>query len=144
MAGAVLLATFAVLRGLNGFGNVLLYRADGSVAQWLHVSKYPPSLTYDGLELGIGALLLAALFRITAKRPGFAAPVRALGQVALFYYLLHIHLVMVVAEVTGLRGKFGPGGAFCGAAFALLALAPACAWYRKYKAANPGGWRQYV
>ena len=36
-----------------------LLREDGSLVQWLHVSKYPPSVTYDALELGIAWLLLA-------------------------------------------------------------------------------------
>jgi uncharacterized membrane protein len=74
IAGAALLALFVLLRGLNGFGNTGLLRLDGSLVQWLHVSKYPPSLTYDGLELGLAALILAALFRILAKRPDFAHP----------------------------------------------------------------------
>jgi uncharacterized membrane protein len=142
--GIALLAVFAVLRGLNTFGNMGLLRDDISFVQWLHVSKYPPSITYDGLELGIASLVLATLFVVLARKPDFAAPVRTLGQVALFYYLLHIHLMRLVAEVAGIRGKLGVAAAYLGAALTLLALAPACSWYRRYKAEHPGGWRQYV
>ena len=43
--GTVGLLVFAMVRGINGYGNMFLYRADNSWQQWLHVSKYPPSLT---------------------------------------------------------------------------------------------------
>src|SRR5262249_9028655 len=126
------------------YGNMLLLRDDGSLVQWLHVSKYPPSIAYDALELGLASLLFAGLFVVVERRPGFAAPVRTLGQVALFYYLLHIHLMALVAEAAGVRATLGIGAAFGGAALALLVLYPLSAAYGRYKAANPGGWRQYV
>src|SRR5262249_62227822 len=59
LAGVVALGLFFLFRGLNGWGNMGLLRENGSLAQWLHVSKYPPSVTYDALELGIAWLLLA-------------------------------------------------------------------------------------
>lgn len=142
--GPALLVVFLVVRGANAFGNMGLLREGGSLVQWLHVSKYPPSIAYDGLELGLAALVQAWLFRVTQKNPDFAPPVRILGQVALFYYLLHIHLMHLVAEVAGVRSKLGVESAWLGALGALLALAPLCVWYRRYKTANPGGWRQYV
>ncbi len=142
--GISLLALFVLVRGVNGSGNMGLLREDGSLVQWLHTSKYPPSVSYDAMELGISALVLAALFRICRRDPGFAAPLRALGQVALFYYLLHIHLMVKLAELAGVHGKFGVASAWLGAAGTLVALAPVCARYRRYKAANPGGWRQYI
>jgi uncharacterized membrane protein len=142
--GLALLAVFAVVRDANSFGNMFLLRDDGSLVQWLHVSKYPPSVSYTGLELGLAALLLAGLFAITERRPNFAAPVRTLGQVALFYYLLHLHLMMLFANVAGVQAKLGLASAYEGALGALVVLYPACVLYRRYKAAHPGGWRQYV
>ena len=53
IAGIAALGVFVVVRYLAGYGDMFLHRADGSWQQWLHVSKYPPSLTYYGLELGI-------------------------------------------------------------------------------------------
>ena len=53
MSGAVGLLLFVVLRGNDGYGNMFLHRADDSWQQWPHVSKYPPSLTYYAMELGI-------------------------------------------------------------------------------------------
>lgn len=144
VAGAAGLALFAVLRGLDGYGNMGLLRDDGSLLQWLHVSKYPPSLTFMSLELGLTALLLAALFRYTATRPYIAGPVHTLGQTALFYYLLHIHVMVLVALAFGWNRAFGVGSAYVGAAAILIALYPACRWYRDYKTAHPRGWTQYV
>jgi uncharacterized membrane protein len=142
--GIALLVVFVALRGANGPGNMGLFREDASVVQWLHVSKYPPSVTYDALELGMASLLLAGLFWVTERWPSFASPLRALGQVALFYYLLHIHLMELVATAAGVESKFGVASAWLGAAAVLAALAPLCVFYRRYKAAHPGGWRQYV
>ena len=51
LLGGLCLVLFVVLRGLNGFGNLGLPRLDHSVVQWLHVSKYPPSLTFVALEM---------------------------------------------------------------------------------------------
>jgi hypothetical protein len=105
--GVGLLALYGVLRGVNGLGNMGLLRHDGSLVQWLHVSKYPPSLTYWGLELGLGALLLALAFRARLRWP----PLVLFGQTALFYYLLHAHL-LEAAAVRGLPGdRDGGGGA---------------------------------
>jgi uncharacterized membrane protein len=142
--GITLLVLFAVVRGANASGNMGLPREDGSLVQWLHVSKYPPSVSFDSLELGIASLMLAALFLACERNPDFLAPVRALGQTALFYYLLHIHVMMLVAYFAGVQGKLGLTGAYLGMACTVLALYPFVRWYGRYKVAHPGGWRQYV
>jgi hypothetical protein len=50
----------------------------------------------------------------------------------------------VFAFLAGVKSKLGLASAYVGADGVLVALAPLCAWYKRYKAANPGGWRQYV
>lgn len=144
IAGTIGLVVFAVLRGVNGFGNMQLFRDDASIVQWLHVSKYPPSATYTGLELGIAALLLAVLVRFDARTPKLLEPVRLLGQTALFYYLLHIHVLKLAAWATHRHGELGIKSAYLGALGVLIALFPACAWYRRYKAAHPNGWARWI
>jgi uncharacterized membrane protein len=65
LVGGVLgLAVFGIVRGLHGYGDMFLPRADGSWQQWLHVSKYPPSLSFNGLELGLLCCSLAFLMTI--------------------------------------------------------------------------------
>ncbi|HTQ03660.1 MAG TPA: heparan-alpha-glucosaminide N-acetyltransferase domain-containing protein [Polyangiaceae bacterium] len=137
-AGAALLALFVVLRGLNGYGNMGLPREGGSVVQWLHVSKYPPSITYVALELGIMALLIALLARAGERRPfSLASPLLVFGQTSMFFYLLHIPLLALLAHALGVYHALGIGAAFGFAAVAALVLFPLCRWYRTFKATHP-------
>lgn len=142
--GVVALATFLVVRGIDGYGNMLLHRDDGSLVQWLHVSKYPPSITFSALELGIASLLLAALFVLTRKRPDAGGPLRVFGQVALFYYLLHIHLMHLAAWMLGIRDKLGLVSCYVGALATLVVLYPLCRAYRSHKAAHPTSLARFV
>jgi uncharacterized membrane protein len=147
VGGLAAIGVFALVRGANGYGNMLLARDDGSLLQWLHVSKYPPSLAFSALELGLMGLLLAACLGLEARlrRPPRARnPVLVLGQTALFFYLLHLPLLAAAAMALG---RFRAGGlfeTFLAAGLALALLYPACLWYRRYKAAHPRGWPQYI
>ncbi|HMK72623.1 MAG TPA: heparan-alpha-glucosaminide N-acetyltransferase domain-containing protein [Myxococcaceae bacterium] len=138
--GVGLLALFLVLRALNGLGNMGLLRHDDSLVQWLHVSKYPPSLTFWGLELGLAALLLALAFRAGLKWP----PLVLLGQTALFFYLLHAHLLDLSARMLGMHMKAGLLATYVSWALVILVLLPLCSWYRGYKRRHPHGWPQYI
>ena len=129
-----------MLRALNGFGNMGLYRHDGSLVQWLHVSKYPPSLAFWGLELGLAAVLLALAFGARLSWP----PLVLLGQTALFYYLLHAHLLEAASLLTGMHKQAGLLATYLGALGAVVLLLPLCYWYRGYKRDHPNGWPQYI
>jgi hypothetical protein len=90
IGGLMALSVFAVVRGLRGYGDMFLHRGDGTWEQWLHVSKYPPSLAFIGLELGLLCLFLAALMAlepVIGVRPNGALLV--FGQTAMFFYLVH-------------------------------------------------------
>ena len=120
-----------------------LYREDGSLVQWLHVSKYPPSVTYDGLELGIGWLLLA-LFLVWRPPAWADAVLRPLGQSAFFFYLLHAHLLAVGAYALHMHGTEGLAATYLAAAAVIAVLVPACNAYRRYKLAHPRSLAQYI
>jgi uncharacterized membrane protein len=143
VAGALCLALFVALRGRNGLGNMHLYREGTGLVQWLHVSKYPPSATYVGLELGLAALMLAGLMRLGSRAARVFAPVTVFGQTALFYYLVHAHLLLLATVVVG-EGRFGIPSAYVGALAVLIVLYPACLWYRRYKAAHPTSWARWI
>jgi uncharacterized membrane protein len=134
-----------VLRAANGYGNMLLLRDSWSLVQWLHVSKYPPSVTYDALELGLMGLILAALFRL-AERPGINPNglLMVLGQTPMFFYLLHFPLLVGASRVLGVNEKLGLGATYLGAATIVTLLYPVCRWYRGYKAAHRAGWPRFV
>lgn len=142
-AGALALVVFGIVRGYDAYGNLGLYRDDGSLVQWLHVSKYPPSLTYLALELGLSWLVLAALLRVRPESKALA-PLSLLGQTAFFFYLLHVHLLEGASYALGLHRHAGLGATYLAAAATVLALTPLCAVYRRYKAAHPDGWARYV
>ncbi|HEY2776180.1 MAG TPA: heparan-alpha-glucosaminide N-acetyltransferase domain-containing protein [Candidatus Binatia bacterium] len=144
-AGGALLLCFAVVRGLDGYGNMALYRDDASVVQWLHVSKYPPSLAFDTLELGICFVLLSLLFALSATRaPRPASLLLVLGRTPMFFYLLHFPLLVTAAQLLGVEHKLGIPAAFLGATTVVAVLYPACRAYGRYKAAHKQGWARYI
>jgi uncharacterized membrane protein len=145
--GVAALALFAVVRAANGYGNMALYRDDGSLIQWLHVCKYPASLVFSALELGLMSLLLAGLLVVQARLAGpprARNPFLVLGKAALFFYLLHFLVLGVGATALGLAARGGLVHTYVAAVAAVVALYPACLWYGRYKAAHPGGLTQYI
>jgi len=143
VAAAIGLVVFGVVRGLNGWGNLGLLRDDGSLVQWLHTSKYPPAVSYVSLELAISWLLLAA-FMTWKPAPVVDAVLRPLGQSALFFYLLHAHLLWLLGLGLGMAGKAGLGMTFLSTALVIAVLVPACNAYRRYKLEHPASLAQYV
>ena len=53
---------------VDGYGNWGLHRDSLAPLQWLHVAKYPPSLAYTTLELGLAFCLLALFFMVDRAR----------------------------------------------------------------------------
>lgn len=145
VSGAVSLLIFVVVRGNDGYGNMFLHRADNSWQQWLHVSKYPPSLTYYAMELGILFLCLA-LLRTIEERIGVRenGVFFVFGQTALFFYLVHRLVFEIPATHFGLRGSDGLAATYGATALMLLFLYPACRWYRTVKAAHPKSILKYL
>jgi uncharacterized membrane protein len=144
-AGAALLALFAVVRGVNGYGNMSLLREGNSPVQWLHVSKYPPSLTFVLLELGILSLSLVALQIVESRvTPGDDNVLLVLGQTPMFFYLLHIPVLVLAAHVLGVEHSLGLGATYAITAVVVAVLYPACRAYRRYKTAHPEGWTRYL
>jgi uncharacterized membrane protein len=143
--GAAFLLCFAVVRGLNAYGNMWLYRENGSLVQWLHVSKYPPGIAYVSLELGICFLCLALFFAITARHtPRKSNLLLVLGQTPMFFYLLHFPLLVLSAKALHVESKLGIGAAILGAAAVVAVLYPACRAYRSYKSAHKHSWLRYI
>ncbi len=144
VAGAAAIVLFLAVRYVGGYGDMFLHRADGSWQQWLHVSKYPPSLTYFTLELGLLGLGLAALrrleLRIGVRENG---PLLVFGQTAMFFYLAHRLAFEIPATYFGLRGAGGLVTTYVVAAMMLVLLYPACRWYRTVKAEHPDSWLKY-
>lgn len=145
VAGIIGLVVFVVVRGAQGYGDMFLPRMDGSWQQWLHVSKYPPSLTYYALELG---LLFICLWFLAAIEPRIGVrpngPFLVFGQTAMFFYLAHRLVLEIPATYFGLRGVGDLKTTYIVAFVLLILLYPACRWYRTVKAAHPESFLRYI
>jgi uncharacterized membrane protein len=145
MAGVISLIVFFMVRGFNQYGNMLLYRYDHSLLQWLHVSKYPPSLTFSALEMGLMFLILAFLFTWYRNRNASDAnPLQVFGRVPLFFYIIHVHLLAAAAWVLNLHRASGLIETYIATVVALLVLYPLCLWYGRFKQARPNSLLRYL
>ena len=164
-AGLLLLVTFGVVRALNGYGDLAPWAVQPrgtlyTVLSFLNVSKYPPSLSFLCLTLGVTALLLAAL---NGLRGPVARWLRTFGEVPFFFFLLHLLLIHGVARVWT-QLAFGQSVNFSFASVAewpagyrpdlgrvylvwllvLVALYFPCRWYARYKKQHAHWWLSYL
>lgn len=143
VGGLGALALFAIVRGIDGYGNMLLHRDDGSLVQWLHVSKYPPGIAFIALELGLMALGLAALMRLEPRLAPASdwSPLLVLGQTALFFYVCHFLLLGGAGRLIE-RGELWR--AYVAATLVLVVLYPVCLGFRALKRKYPSSLLRFV
>lgn len=110
--GCGLLAGFVLLRGLNVYGDkpwALQEAGVQTLMSFLSLTKYPPSLLFLMLTMGIGLLLLAGLQRLEGR-----AVLKALalyGGAPMFFYVVHLlvlkALYVIAVQLWGLnQGKY--------------------------------------
>jgi uncharacterized membrane protein len=165
-AGAVVL--FIVLRALNGYGDPRPWQASPSSVQttlsFLNTSKYPASLLFLLMTLGPALLLLPFLERATGPT---ARLLEVFGRVPMFYYLLHIPLIHLLAMGVSLlrtgsvspwlfenhpmgSGPPPPGYIwslsllYLVTAVAVAMLYVACRWFGKVKQNSRSTWLSYI
>ena len=144
-AGIALFVMFILIRGMNGYGNMLLYRDDLNLLQWLHVSKYPPSLSFTSMTLAMMCLGLALCFLIyTRGRHSSMDPLLVFGRVPLFFYLMHVHLLSGSAKLLGMWKSGGLLETFVSTGAVLLVLYPLCRWYANVKASRRESVLKYI
>ena len=100
MAGVASLLLLAVLRTWNVYGEPLPWAPHDtllrSAMSWLNFTKYPPSLDFLLLTLGVGVLVLAWIERIDA---GWVRVAAVFGGAPLFFYIAHLYLLLVAQRV---------------------------------------------
>lgn len=148
LSGLSALLFWAYLRSANGYGNMGLLRDDGTIVQWLHMSKYPPALVYSLMELGLMALLLVVFMRYERRMqvpPKQRNPLLVFGQTALFFYMIHFVLLggssIAITGGTSLRGLTET---YLAAGATIIALYPVCIGYRALKRKYPNSFLQYI
>lgn len=98
--GLCSIAAFFVLRFVNRYGDSFPWSTQKSAAftvlSFMSTTKYPPSPLFLLMTLGPALLLLWAL---NNKIPRFLRPALTFGKVPMFYYLLHIPLIHIIAVI---------------------------------------------
>jgi len=141
LAGGLLLILFFLVRGLGGPGN-FHPPAPGWIG-FLNVTKYPPSLAFLCLTLGVNGLLLSGIALKSIARSRLFRAMMVFGRVPLFFYGIHLYLY-------GLMGWLVPGGVspvqmLLFWLVGLVALYPLCQIYYRFKRTRPitSGWRYF-
>lgn len=136
MAGLALVLAGIALRAAGGWGNIRLPR-DASWIEFLNNVKYPPSLVFWTMSLGIDLLLAALLIRLPEWVKSPRSPLIVFGQTPLLFYLAHFYLLMLCAFLFFRTEAASLEGAYLVWVAVLVALYPVCAWYRGFKMARP-------
>jgi uncharacterized membrane protein len=128
--GIIALTLFVLLRIMGGFGNIHPANSFAWI-DFLNLTKYPPSLTYILLTLGVISLLVYLFSRSDVGLQRWGAPLLFFGRVPLFFYIVHLYLYLVI-------GLAFPSGTSLPMMYAiwlvgLLILYPLCRWYGRFK-----------
>jgi hypothetical protein len=159
-----LILLFITLRASNLYGDPRPWSLQSTpwltVLSFVNCVKYPPSLLFVLMTLGPALLALAWFDR----PPGpLGRPLVVFGRVPLFYYLLHLPLIHLVALAFA-YARYGqvsfllpmpffaqlPEGYGYGLpvvylvwAGVVLTLYPPCLWFAAVKRRHPGAWMSY-
>ncbi|MFZ1157189.1 MAG: heparan-alpha-glucosaminide N-acetyltransferase domain-containing protein [Candidatus Sulfotelmatobacter sp.] len=166
--GIGLSAAFVVVRAVNGYGDPRRWAVQKSAAftalSFLNTTKYPPSLLFLLMTLGPALLFLRA---VDARTPEWLRPALVFGKVPMFYYLLHVPLIHMIA-IAVCFARYGhvywmfqspsldrfpitfPPGWGCSLpvvyliwAFVVLTLYPLCSWFAALKQRRNDAWLSY-
>lgn len=106
--GILALILFLILRFSNLYGDPILYKNYGSLSKdlisFLNPSKYPPSLDYLLMTLGVAFIFLENAEKLKGKVVEFFC---TFGRVPFFYYILHLYLIHLLALLFAELAGFG-------------------------------------
>lgn len=164
--GAVLTLSFVILRTVNVYGDPSRWAVQKNwwftAFSFLNCTKYPPSLLYLLMTLGPALMALAWLDKSSGR---WRQPFLIIGRVPLFYYLLHlplIHLMAVIFSwiryghpVEALYGNPPRPEAPSDFGYSLpivylvwigivVMLYPACRWFADLKKRRKDAWLSYL
>ena len=156
LLGFSAIVVFFILRAINLYGDPNPWSVQAGALNtflsFMNVTKYPPSLSYALITLGPALLFLAVSEKYSGKVTDI---VTALGRVPMFYYIIHIYIIHVLALFAALATGFQASdmvfniwvtdtpnlkgyGFSLAVVYAIwillvLALMPLCLWYDRYK-----------
>ena len=156
--GLASVVLFTLLRFLNFYGDSAPWSPQKDALftffSFMNLTKYPPSLLYDLVTIGISLIFLSV---VDGSNNAFTSWFAVYGKVPMFYYILHwylVHLSMIgMSLIQGYSLADLPSGPMnfgrpSGAGISLegvylvwlglvLLLYPLCKWYGRYKADHP-------
>jgi uncharacterized membrane protein len=166
-SGLGLLALFLVLRFIDKYGDPAPWAVQKSAAltviSFLNVTKYPCSLMYLGLTLGVALVLLSLTEGIKNK---FTSVLIIYGNVPFFYYICHWYLIklinIIVFFASGYTSSqiatshqqpqvfqpddfgFNLGGVYLIWFIVIALLYYPCRWFSNYKKTHTQWWLSYL
>jgi uncharacterized membrane protein len=167
--GLAMTAAFLVLRGINVYGDPVRRTTQlttgRTVLSFLNANKYPPSLLFLLMTLGPALLFLRSVDR---GSPRVLRPALVIGKVPLFYFVLHLPLIHLLA-IAVCYARYGtahwmfespdlahypftapPGWGYSLPvvylvwAFVVVALYPLCRWFAAVKQRRRYAWLSYL
>ena len=144
LLGTAVLLGFFALRLLNGYGEAPWSgypSATQTLMSFFNITKYPPSLLFLALTLGLGLFLLWALERAGHAR--WIGVLAVFGAAPMFFYLLHLYVLklLYLASVALLGLNQGEyfgfdtiGAVWLGALLLAIALFPPVRAFARLKA----------
>lgn len=164
--GLAAIVLFIFIRFINIYGDSFPWSIQKNnlftFLSFINVTKYPPSLSFCLLMLGIMFLILSSVEGVKSR---FTDIARVYGKVPLFYFIVHfyvVHLLMfAMVFLQGFKSSdlifgFNFGRPKEGSGLPLWAiyivwigivilLYPVCKWYGKYKESHPEKkWLKYL
>ena len=127
--GGLMTLAFLVLRITNLYGNPDSFQAqetaEKTIIAFLNVEKYPASLQFTLMTVGPALMLLAWFdrFDYSSVFGWLGKKIVVFGRVPMFFYILHIFLLHILAIVVGLIFS-QPVGWLFGARLPLIRQAP--------------------
>lgn len=98
--GFIFISLFFIIRLNEGFGNIRL-SSEQTLIGFFNVVKYPPSLAFLLLTLGVNFLILGGFYFIKNRAAPLLKPLAVFGSVPLFFYITHLFLYAVMGKLLG-------------------------------------------
>ncbi|AWK04896.1 hypothetical protein HYN56_11920 [Flavobacterium crocinum] len=165
--GLSALTLFTIIRFVNIYGDPALWTTQKDAVftflSFMNVTKYPPSLLFCLVTLGIMFLLLAFAENFSNR---IQKVTLVYGKVPLFYFVIHFYIIHILTLVmlfaqgfsfsqfeftTGTFGRpkdiesgFPIWTVYLIWIFVLALLYKPCKWFGKHKAENQHWWLKYI
>jgi uncharacterized membrane protein len=101
LAAVVMLTLFVIIRAINIYGDPFPWQNQErgtlfTILSFINVTKYPPSLLFLCLMLGIALILLSFLEKLSSVG---GRVLKTFGQVPFFFFILHFLIISVSSAI---------------------------------------------